>query len=491
MTKASRIGLSVAGGLVVLGVAGFAGLHAWLSARLSKEALVEQMEAAWNCRAQIDEAKLVLLSSPARLDVAGCKIAKRDAETEKALSKRTPLDPGNVEVSIDHAVLEVKLQDLIARRLNVQQLSLADIAVREEIDKEGRSSLGELFKKPPKTPADQAAPAVVDAGKPTVSVTANIPEAKAQDAATKLAAPSSPVMAQDSDVSQQPEGETFTAAELGFEIRVDRASLERAWLHMVNRKNTTTTDIKELRFAISEIDVNPDDLANHNRCNLAIGGRITVGDRIKLPDGQWRDVSLIDLVMDGAGAMRPFDPASGHWNAATSLDLKLRKDSVVAGYMKLGETGSKDLKKLEDYGIDLGDVTVGGPLLVDADIRVMFENNRITFRDDARFAMPEYELEIRKDSWLNNFEDEHDIQFRLICGPALRDKVAAAAEKSGLDKQQVEALIKMLSDEKGRLFFDFQSTGKLSKPNPKPDMKRLLNRVIEGLGESLLKGLIK
>lgn len=487
MTKASRIGLSVAGGLVVLGAAGFAGLHAWLSAQLSKEALVAQMEAAWNCRAQIDEAKLVLLSSPARLDVAGCRIAKRDAETDKVLSERTPLDPGNVEVSIDHAVLEVKLQDLVARRLNVQQLSLADIAVREEIDKEGRSSLGELFKKPPKTPAAQAAPAVVDASKPTVSVTANIPEAKVQETATKAAGFPKLPAGHAVEASKQPEPKAFTAAELGFQIRVDRASLERAWLHMVNRKNTTTTDIKELRFAISEIDVNPDDLANHNRCNLAIGGRIAVGDRIKLPDGQWRDVSLIDLVMDGAGAMRPFDPASGHWNAATSLDLKLRKDSMVAGYMKLGETGSKDLKKLEDYGIDLRDVTVGGPLLEDADIRVRFESNRITFWDGARFVMPEYELEVRKDSWLNSAEDEHDIQFRLICGPALRDKVAAAAEKSGLDKKQVEALIKMLSDEKGRLYFDFQSVGKLSKPNPKPDMTRLLNRVIEGL----LKGLIK
>lgn len=489
MKQASRIGLFVAGGLVALIAAGFGGLHWWLASQLSKEALVAQMEAAWNCRAQIDEAKLILLASPARLDLTGCRIAKRDAELDKPLAARLALEAANVEVSINHAVLEVKLQDLLARRLNVQQLSLSDIAVREEIDKDGRSSLGELFRKP--SGARVAAPAPAEAGRPSVSVTASIPEATIQETATQPVKPVAPSTDQASGTGNPSGPRTFTAAELGFEIRVDQASLERASLHIVNRRNTTTTDVKDLRFAIHDIDVNPADLANHNRCNLSIGGRIAVGDRIKLPDGEWREVSLFDVVVEGEGTVRPFDPQSGRWDAATTLQLKLKKDSVVGGYMKLGETGSRDLKKLEEYGIDLRDVTMGGPLLEDADIGVRFEEDRLTFLDDARFAMSEGELAVRKDSWLNSAEDEHEMQIRLWCGPKLRDQVAAGAQKLGLTKEQAESLIQALSDEKGTLFFDFQSTGKLSKPNPKPDMKRLLDRVLNNLGGGLLKGFIK
>lgn len=44
------------------------------------------------------------------------------------------------------------------------------------------------------------------------------------------------------------------------------------------------------------------------------------------------------------------------------MSVVLAKDSVVAGHMKLGQADAKSLKKLEKYGLNLGDLLIGGPL---------------------------------------------------------------------------------------------------------------------------------
>jgi hypothetical protein len=141
--------------------------------------------------------------------------------------------------------------------------------------------------------------------------------------------------------------------------------------------------------------------------------------------------------------------------------------------MKLGETGSKDLKKFQDYGIDLSDLQMGGPLLEDAIIRVTFQQDRITLLEDALFAMTDYEVLLQKGSWINGAEDEHEMQFRITCGPKLQEKLTVGAVKAV-----------------GKDFFEMVSTGRLSKPNVKLDVKRLMNRLIEGVSGGLLDGLL-
>ena len=146
MNSALKKIILIGGGLCAVGAASVGGLRFWLGKSLSKESLVSQMEKAWNCRAQIDDVKLVLAASPARLEITGCRIWLRDEEVGKPLGQRTAREPG--PISIETAVLEVKLEDLISKRLNVQQLTLSDVSVREEVDKEGNSSLGQNRRRP-------------------------------------------------------------------------------------------------------------------------------------------------------------------------------------------------------------------------------------------------------------------------------------------------------------------------------------------------------
>ena len=83
------------------------------------------------------------------------------------------------------------------------------------------------------------------------------------------------------------------------------------------------------------------------------------------------------------------------------------------------------------------------------------------------------------------------MQVRITCGPKLHEQAAVGVEKL-LGKEFAATLMKALSDEKGRLYFDMLSTDRLSKPSVKIDTQRLLSRLLEGLGgNSLLESLMK
>jgi hypothetical protein len=256
----------------------------------------------------------------------------------------------------------------------------------------------------------------------------------------------------------------------------------------LDRKSVTKTDISGLSFSISDIDVDPDDLAAHNSFKLALNGRLLQEGRVGPKDAR-RSATLADLLFDGAGTVHPFEVETGKWQPASELRLTLKKGSVLGGYMKLGETGSKDLKKLDDYGIDLRDLSLGGPLLEDANIQVTFENDRTTLQNDAHFAMPDFELTMQKGSWLNTAEDDHEMQVRFTCGPKLQEQVTAGVKKL-LGDELGANVIKTLSDEKGRVYFDMRSSDRLSKPKVVPDVQRLLNRLLQGVGGGLLNGIL-
>lgn len=505
-----------AGSLVVLAIAGGGGLRWWLAQKFTRESVVAQLESSWNCRADVGSVNLALGSNPARLEISDLKLAASDAENIKPLAQRAPITPEAAAVTCSHAVLEVRLQDLLSRTLNVQKLVLSDVGLKEDVSKEGVSSLGVLFAKPAQeqgrvamgTAPDSTVPTgvPVSPAAPLVSSapdTAPLPAPLAQEpvpapvpSGRESAAPGpsagAPLPAANeagSPKKPKRQPKVFEAKELGMSVMVAQASLERGQFHRVDHKSLTKTDVSGLDFSISDIDVNPADLASHNTFKLALSGKLTQRGRIG-PKEARREVIMADIVLRGEGIVHPFDAGTGLWQPNSDLRLTMTKDTVIGGYMTLGDTGSKDLKKLDDYGIDLRDLKIGGPLLEDAVIRVSIEQNRIMLQEDAKFAMPDFELLLQKGSWLNPTEDEHEMQICLTCGQLLQEQLSAKVKKFVGDEFGGN-VIKSLSDEKGRIYFEMLSTGRLSKPAVKPDVKRLLNRVLEGVGGGLLEGLIK
>ena len=150
-----RIGLIVVVGLAMLVGTALAGASWWIMSKMGPDVWVEQLEKNCDCRAHVGHSELSLLSSPARLRFLDVQIAPRDAEVARPLSDRVPMAEGSAPIVIPEIVFEVKLEDLMNKRLFVQNLRIISPVVREIQDDQGKGTVEKLFRKPKNGEAEQ------------------------------------------------------------------------------------------------------------------------------------------------------------------------------------------------------------------------------------------------------------------------------------------------------------------------------------------------
>lgn len=438
--------------LIVLTGAGLGGASWWFMRKMGPETWVGLMEEDWNCRAQITDAKLSLFTKPATLKLTGVKLAARDAEVGKLYAERLPLAEGAAILEVPELTLEVKLDDLINRRLFVEQLRIKNPQVRETQDAQGKSSLEALFKKPG-TPEALAAT-------PTTSPTPANVESQASDEPKPI-----------------------------FAFAIQAASIEKGRFEITSGTNHVL--IEDLDFTLTGIDVDKNDLTNHNRILATLSTHISVNGMARIA-GAKRPAELANLSLTGQAEITPYNVTTKEWKPFSKLALTLAKGSTLAGHMTIGDAAGKELRKLQEYGVDLAPVVIGGPLMEDAIVTGEFANDRFITRTLTRFVFPEYEVAIEPKSWINAAQDRHDIELRLSCGAALQSRLMSGISQAKLGESIARAVTKALSDDQGRMTFDIESSGSLSDPKVKPQTDRVLKNLMrgEGLGD-LLEGLLK
>lgn len=424
----------------------------WIMQKMGPETWVELAEENWNCRAQIDDAKLNLLTRPATLTFTGVRLAPRDLEVAKNYADRAPLLEGSDVVLIPELTLEVKLEDLINRRLFVEHVNIVEPVVSELQDDEGNSTLEALFEKPGSMEADVATP-------------------KSKPRPPKV----------ESQAAEEPSPD--------FIFAVSSATISKGRFNI--NSGTTQVVVSDLDFKLTGVDVDKNDLANHNRIQATLSSKINVTGMAKV-DGAMRPAELARLVLSGTGDIRPYHPQTLEWKPFSQLSLTLAKGSVLAGHMTIGDAAGKELRKLQEYGVDLAPVVIGGPLTEDAVVTGDFVNDLFITRTLTRFSFPEYEVAIEPKSWVNHAKDKHEIELRLSTGPVLQAKLSDGIAQAKLGESIARALTKALSDDQGRMTFDIESSGSLSDPKVKPKTDRVLKNLMrgEGLGD-LLQGLMK
>jgi hypothetical protein len=453
MNKILRISLIV---IVVLGLLLGIGLGIgswWIMRKMGPDMWVKLSEEKWNCRMQISDAELSLLSRPARLKFQDVKMAPRDAEVLKEPSERTPMAEGTALITIPEIVLEVKLDDLLNKRLFIEKLRIVSPVVQESQTAQGESTLEALFQK--------------------AAGGEEVPKAIPVQQTAATAAPSTPPAQGESD----------------FAFAISTASLENGSLTIKNPGVQIL--VRELDFSLSGIDVDPQDLAAHNKMRALLSGHLQVSGMARI-GGVMRPTEMANLKLTGESDIVPIDPISQKWAPSSTLKLTLDQGSVLAGHMTMGDAAGKEMKKLMEYGVDLSPVKIGGPLMEPAVMQASFRNNRLTLLKDTRFAFPEYEVMIEGQSWFNSTANQHDMDLRLACGGALQARLQAGVSKAKLGESIARGVMKALSDDRGRMTFDIESEGSLSDPKIRPRIDRLLKNLIkgEGLGD-LLQGLLK
>jgi hypothetical protein len=267
------------------------------------------------------------------------------------------------------------------------------------------------------------------------------------------------------------------------------ASIEGGSLRIQNAGSTV--QVTGIDFELSGIDLDPANLAAHNKVTAKLAAAAVVTGQARI-GGAKREARLADVRLSGIGQIAPLDPASGRWRPSTVMKLTLEPGSVLAGHMTMGDAAGKEMRKLLEYGIDLAPVRVGGPLQEAAVVEGSFQANRFSLLSDARFVFPEYEVALKRGSYLNAAADTHEVELRLSCGPDLQGRLQQGLVKAKLGDSITRGLMKALADERGRMTFDIESEGSLSDPQIKPKVDRILKNLVrgEGLGD-LLQGLLK
>lgn len=441
--------------VVLLTLAG--GASWWIMRHLGPEFWVQQIERATACRSEIAEASLNLFSKPARLSLRDVRLMPKDVP-----SRPEP----EVPIYIPEVILEVRLDDLLNRRFYIEKLSFLTPVIRESIDAKGQSTLESLFVKrqmPEGTGSSH-------------EVSRSIPLASAP-----------PMGAQGTRV--HPEPKELEKAQEQFSFSMQSAVIEDGTLTILNDGSTVV--VSDLDFELTGVDLDPQNLAEHNQmlAKLSAAAKISCWARLA---GARQQATLADVRLNATSQIRPLNPSTGAWQPSSLVKMTFDRGSVIAGHMTMGDAASKEMRKLQEYGIDLSPVRVGGALQEAAVVEGAFVNNRFSLTQDAKFLFPEYEVSLRRKSYVNAAADQHEIELRLSCGSELEGRLQQGLEKAQLGESITRGVIKALADEKGRMAFDIESEGSLSDPQIKPKVDRILKNLIrgEGLGD-LLQGLLK
>jgi len=427
---------------------------------LTKEALISQMESSLNCKVTMDHFEASAFSFPASLRIKKLNLL--------------PTEPTAVStgISVEELVLQLSLLDLIQRRITIEKLHISGVYVRDEITKEGRSPLAEMFGKPSATELVTAGAS--DTAQPVTEV--SHPELPAP--LTTVPAASEPVEIKETK---------------SVSVNIKEALLDRTLIHIVDRKARNKRDIHDLRLRVYDVDIDPANLAHHNKCSIEISGRTEVIGRKKVGEENV-DAQFLNIPFSGKGSIRPFDPATGLLEPSADLEVVLAKDSLLGGHMTIGEAAGKDksLKDMEKYlGLDLSALPIGGALQQELLAKFKVAGARVEWLNDTKLVFADYSIMMKQGSWSDSREDDSRMAIQFIPSDAITKKLfAGITERYG--DGVADAVKKALELPAGGAGIDFILTGPLAKPSVSvaPEtMQRVINAVA-GNSADLLKGLL-
>lgn len=488
--------------VVVLLVAGsLVGLRTWVTRWVNRPTLVAEMEAGWNCRAELGSTALSFFASPARVVLTGLQLAPRDEEeVARPLEQRSAFDPSTALLSARRIELAVSLGDLLRRKAVIRRLRIEDFNLRDEVDEAGDGLLDALFAHPDDYEYEEPKTSGILDHRPGGREHWQLPGAGGLLAPAKEASPagaddgesdSKPKLKKKKRVRKKKEHKPFKAADLRLGLEAEEASVENAHIDLVDHRQQTRLLFDRVRLALKDLDVTPDDLAHHNVCRIELGGDIRLE---KVDTAQ----VLLNCSLNGNGTIKPFDVESGEWYPDFSLVLTVRKGSLLGGTLMKEQMRAKDADKLKEYGIDLGDVALGGVLGQDASTDVHLVKGKLIVKKDTRLVFPQYEIALSGGSWFHGRSDAHNVRGELVVGAELSAKMLDQAEKKLAVKYgetiaslAAKAVTTVLEDNEKRMIIKFKSKGSLSKPeitwdNPLNDLKDLL----KDTGASLLNGIL-
>ncbi|MCB1310231.1 MAG: hypothetical protein KDK30_18730, partial [Leptospiraceae bacterium] len=246
--------------------------------------------------------------------------------------------------------------------------------------------------------------------------------------------------------------------------------------------------VQGLDVFLTDIDVDPADLANHNSADLEINADVQLSDRAGNEKGMF--------LVRSTGTIVPFDPnQAGEFNTDVEYALTLLKGSRVSSFMVVNELMNA-LPEILKLAVDRDKLKGQAELTHDVDVVVKYNRGLLTFLNEPTFQTKRYDIGLRKGSWIRLTNSTHKFTGKLIATQEDSDKTIAKIDqelervvKDKAKAQEIRNKQLGMIIENNRVYLAFVSTGNLADPNTKllanvPDITDLVKGsvgdVIEG-----------
>lgn len=443
-----KVLIAIAGLLLIVAVL-FAVARHLLLGYLTPENVVREIESQWNCRAHIDGIKAHLLGQ-ATVEIEGLALGPRDEHADKAtpLGERPPMEKPEIESA--SVLLDVRLADLLQKRLNISRLIVTQPVIRTQVQRDGRVSLERLFDSIDGAEANPAVAPVVGEVPTTTAAVGNSAPAGAPPSPlpppSALAPPAS-----------SPLGGRFSA--IATQVDFIEGRIEA----LIEISGTRAT-VENFTGALTAIDIDTGNLAAHNQAAFQFAGDL----RLDSPEGQGTEESrLLSFKLSGQGQLVPMDPATGAVDPSWVSDLTLHEGSSI-NTLPLATKLQEQLSGLGTGGIDLGDLRLSGDLLADTTTRIRYARGRYELEQPLVLPFPDTEIAVAQTSWFDTGKNLHQIQGQVTASQELSAKIEAKVdhwlERQGLRSDRLRKMLFDAIKKDGRISIRFVSEGDLKHP---------------------------
>ena len=420
-------------------------------------------------RVDLRELKVSLLGGS--IDLAGLMMLPRDehADAGSPLESRPEATGSQTKVIIRKMSVKVVLLNLLRRKLVINKVLVDGMVVSFSIERDGSSSLEPLFEEP-----------AIIRGKPNVDH-----DTTKDRQAGKLTGRDSP-----GEAGKTIEIDGFSISEIPLAKSMDTLKISNGALHIKIRKNKNHIQISDVEASIFNLDIDPENLAEHNSAYLKMDARIVVMDRDQV-------VKYASMAVGIKGDIELFEKETGLLNPELAINMTLKKNSKIMS-LPIIDRLTSTLEKLRKAGLDVS--ALEHVLVVDDDAPV-----RIALLDgEVRTLAPWYiglngqQLLMEQGSWHNTGSDEHLIKADLTFSRKVSDGALGRANKflSELVGDELavsvgEFLFSPVTRE-GRVHVPFSSSGDFNHPKVRARVKLFdIKDAIKGAALGKIKDAIK
>lgn len=430
-----------------------------LGLMLTPQALVDRLEAKMNARVEIGAVSLSLFAWPAKVEMREVRFGERDVSADNALKLKDRPAMERSLLSASALKLSASPWSLLRREFDVTEMlveqAAADIRVRET----GSMNLNKLFRTPE-----------IVAGKPN-------PEFKFKG-----------IVVGGGEAGA--EGETVdppvVVDEVPFAASIRSFLFTGARAQALFKKNGRFFDVSNLRFEVSDLDVDPANLGARNKGRIRIAGSVLIAK----PEEK---IEYARLHILGEGDIIPFDPATRELNPTIRGRLTFGESSAVTYLPSLAKINEK-LESLKKVGIKIGD-KLGSSIEIPDQNWVDFEYTNGVFRTltPLHARAQKIEVEVEPGGYIHTGTNDHFFRVILVGNQTLSDRMKTqVAEKAEMlpAGPAREEFLKELMDSfflDGRFRPICVSTGDIGDPeveleNKLPDLGKYLKGVLEDIG---------